>query len=189
MKKKIAILGSTGSIGKTTVEIIKNDKTQRILIVILQPKVNRKGKYQLKISAKLYDEFGEFDQTIFSKVKLFNNYKLATTLKKEILLKDINELSYVFQESWKKNNFFKEGFIKYIDIYIPIENMQDWSRSLELFKGLPYIKKIDIIGLKKDVGKVSLAFQGTNNTFFNVLNEKGFKLKQVEDEFILIKKQ
>ena len=67
--------------------------------------------------------------------------------------------------------------------------MQDWSKSLELFKGLPYIKKIDIIGLKKDVGKVSLAFQGTNNTFFNVLNEKGFKLKQVEDEFILIKKQ
>ena len=170
-------------------KIIKNDKTQRILIVILQPKVDRKGKYQLKISAKLYDEFGEFDQTIFSKVKLFNNYKLATTLKKEILLKDINELSYVFQESWKKNNFFKEGFIKYIDIFIPIENMQDWSKSLELFKGLPYIKKIDIIGLKKDVGKVSLAFQGTNNTFFNVLNEKGFKLKQVEDEFILIKKQ
>ena len=26
MKKKIAILGSTGSIGKTTVDIIKNDK-------------------------------------------------------------------------------------------------------------------------------------------------------------------
>ena len=50
------------------------------------------------------------------------------------------------------------------------------------------MKKIDVIGLKGDVGKVSLAFQGTNNTFFNILNEKGYKLKQINDEFILIKK-
>ena len=47
---------------------------------------------------------------------------------------------------------------------------------------------INIIGLRGDVGKVSLGFQGTNNTFFNILNEKGYKLKQVNDEFILIKK-
>ena len=66
--------------------------------------------------------------------------------------------------------------------------MQDWSNSLLLLNNLPYMKKINIIGLKEDVGKVSLAFQGTNNTFFNILNEKGYKLKQVNDEFILIKK-
>ena len=59
---------------------------------------------------------------------------------------------------------------------------------MSLFNNLPYIKKIDIIGLKSDVGKVGLTFQGTNNTFFNILNEKGYKLKQVNDEFILIKK-
>ena len=53
---------------------------------------------------------------------------------------------------------------------------------------LPYITEINIIGLRGDVGKVSLGFQGTNNTFFNILNEKGYKLKQVNDEFILIKK-
>ena len=47
--------------------------------------------------------------------------------------------------------------------------------------------ELDIIGLKADVGKISLTFQGTNNTFFNILNEKGFKLKQVNDVFILIK--
>jgi len=94
----------------------------------------------------------------------------------------------VFEESWKKNNFFEEGSITFIDIYIPIQKMQDWSNSLSLLNNLPYIKKLDIVGLKGDVGKVSLTFQGTNNTFFNILNEKGYKLKQVNDEFILIRK-
>ena len=169
-------------------KIIKNDLTTRILVVILEPKLGRHGKYQLKISGKLYNEFGEFDQTIFSKSRNYKNFKSVTVLNKDLLLKDINELIYVFEESWKKNNFFKEGLITFIDIYIPIQKMQDWSNSLLLLNNLPYMKKIDIIGLKGDVGKVNLAFQGTNNTFFNILNEKGYKLKQINDEFILIKK-
>ena len=169
-------------------KIIKNDLTKRILVVILEPKLGRYGKYQLKISGKLYDETGEFDQTIFSKSRNYENFKSVTILNKDLLLKDINELIYVFEESWKKNNFFKEGLITFIDVYIPIKKMQDWSNALLLLNNLPYMKKIHIIGLKGDVGKVSLTFQGTNNTFFNILNEKGYKLKQVNDEFILIKK-
>jgi hypothetical protein len=169
-------------------KIIKNDSTKRVLVVILKPKLGRLGKYQLKITGKLYNETGEFDQTIFSKSRNYKNFKSLTTLNKDLLLKDINELIYVFEESWKKNNFFKEGLITFIDVYIPIQKMQDWSNSLQLLNNLPYMKKIDIIGLKSDVGKVSLAFQGTNNTFFNILNEEGYKLKQVNDEFILIKK-
>ena len=34
MKKKIAILGSTGSIGKTTIEIIKKDKKSFDVILL-----------------------------------------------------------------------------------------------------------------------------------------------------------
>ena len=80
-------------------KIIKNDSTKRILVVILQPKLARNGKYQLKISGKLYNEIGEFDQTIFSKLRNYENFKSVTTLNKNSLLKDINELIYVFEES------------------------------------------------------------------------------------------
>ena len=169
-------------------KIIKNDITKRVLVVILEPKLGRNGKYKLKISGRLYNENGEFDQTIFSKSRNYENFKSITTLDEKLLLKDINELIYVFEESWKKNNFFKEGLITFVDVYIPIQKMEDWSNSLLLLKNIPYMKKIDIIGLKGDVGKLNLVFQGTNNTFFNILNEKGYKLKQVNDEFILIKK-
>ena len=169
-------------------KIIKNDSTKRILVAILEPKLGRYGKYQLKISGKLYNEYGQFDQTIFSKARNYKSFKLLTVLNKELLLKDINELIYVFEESWKKNNFFNEGLLTFVNIYIPIQRKRDWSNTLQLLNTLPYMKKINIIGLKAYVGKVSLTFQGTNNTFFNILNEKGFKLKQVNDEFILIKK-
>ena len=169
-------------------KIISNDSTKRILVVILEPRLIRPGKYQLRISGKLYNESGEFDQTIFSKARNYKNFKSLTILNKDSLLGDITELIYVFEESWKKNNFFKEGLITFVDVYIPIQRKQDWSNSLQLLNTLPYMKKIDIIGLKRNVGKVSLTFQGTNNTFFNILNEKGFKLKQINDEFILIKK-
>ena len=39
MKKKIAILGSTGSIGKSTLEIIKKDK-KNFDVVLLSPNKN-----------------------------------------------------------------------------------------------------------------------------------------------------
>ncbi|MDC3063939.1 hypothetical protein OA253_04930, partial [Alphaproteobacteria bacterium] len=114
-------------------KIIKNDQTKRILVVILEPKLVRYGKYQLKISGKLYNETGKFDQTIFSKARNYESFKSATVLNKDLLLKDINELIYLFEESWKKNNFFKEGLITFVNVYIPIKRKKDWSNSLILF--------------------------------------------------------
>ena len=49
MKKKIAILGSTGSIGKTTIEIIKKDKNNFDIILLSAnnnfKEINKQIKY------------------------------------------------------------------------------------------------------------------------------------------------
>lgn len=42
MKKKIAILGSTGSIGKTLIEIIKKDKKNFDIILLTAEKIIKK---------------------------------------------------------------------------------------------------------------------------------------------------
>ena len=52
MKKKIAILGSTGSIGKTLIEIIRKDK-KNFKIVLLSADENYK---ELLKQAKLFNE-------------------------------------------------------------------------------------------------------------------------------------
>ena len=174
---------------ETILKILQNDKTKRLLIVILEPKLTRNGKYILKTTGKLYDEFGNFDQTIYYKTKTFKTFKQAITLDESNLLNDIKNMIFVFEESWKKNNFFKDNILTKIDIFIPIKNNSDWFNYLTLLNQLPYINKVRIAGLKSDVGKVNILFQGTKNTFITILNEKGLKLKQVNQEFILIKRK
>ena len=51
MKKKIAILGSTGSIGKSTLEVIKRDK-KNFDIILLTAKNNYKKLIQQAIKFK-----------------------------------------------------------------------------------------------------------------------------------------
>ena len=53
MKKKIAILGSTGSIGKTTVDIIKNDKKNfEILLLTTNDNLNELTKQIRELKPK-----------------------------------------------------------------------------------------------------------------------------------------
>ena len=53
MKKKVAILGSTGSIGKTTVDIIKNDKKNfEILLLTTNDNLNELTKQIRELKPK-----------------------------------------------------------------------------------------------------------------------------------------
>ena len=90
IKKKIAILGSTGSIGKSLIDIILNDKknfevvlltantnykkliNQAKLLKVKNLIVTNKKNYQIlkkkKIKAKIYNNFDNFDKIFKSKV-------------------------------------------------------------------------------------------------------------------------
>ena len=80
---------------------------------------------------------------------------------------------FVFEESWKKNNFFKDNILTKINIFIPIKKSSDWYNNLRILNELPYINKVMVASLKPKVGKVNILFQGTKNTFVTILNEKG----------------
>jgi len=80
MKKKIAILGSTGSIGKTLIEIIKKDKKNFDIILLT---ANRDYKELIK-QAKILDvknliiidkkSYEKLKKKKLSKINIFNNY-------------------------------------------------------------------------------------------------------------------
>ena len=80
MKKKIAILGSTGSIGKTLIEIIKKDKKNYEIILLTADK-NYK---EILNQAKLFNvknliitnekSFKELKKKNLGKINIFNNY-------------------------------------------------------------------------------------------------------------------
>jgi 1-deoxy-D-xylulose 5-phosphate reductoisomerase len=81
MKKKIVILGSTGSIGKTTIEIIKKDKNNFDIILLSAnnnfKEINKQIKYlkpknlvinNKKIYLKLKKKY--------KKINIFHNFDL-----------------------------------------------------------------------------------------------------------------
>ena len=80
MKKKIAILGSTGSIGKTLIKIINKDK-KKFDIILLTAEKNYKEIYE---QAKIFNvkniiitnkkSFNELKKKKLGKIKIFNNF-------------------------------------------------------------------------------------------------------------------
>ena len=92
MKKRIAILGSTGSIGKTTFNIIKENKRD-FNVVLLTTNQNIKEiikqTRQVKVENILVSNKKKFlklkDKLKKSKIKIFNNFKdLNKIIKKRL---------------------------------------------------------------------------------------------------------
>ena len=82
MKKRIAILGSTGSIGKTTFNIIKeNKKDFNVVLLTTNQNINEiiKQTQQLKVENILVSNKKKFlklrDKLKKSNIKIFNNFK------------------------------------------------------------------------------------------------------------------
>jgi 1-deoxy-D-xylulose-5-phosphate reductoisomerase len=91
MKKKIAILGSTGSIGKTLIEIIKKDKKSFDIILLTADKnYNELLKQAIKLNVKnliITNEksFKKLKEKKIGNIQIFNNYQsFNKILKKKI---------------------------------------------------------------------------------------------------------
>jgi 1-deoxy-D-xylulose-5-phosphate reductoisomerase len=88
--KQIAILGSTGSIGRSTLEIIKSDKTFKVFLIVAD-KNFRTICFQIKffqpriVIINNYSVFFKIKKKFKNtKIKFFNNYNYIKNLKKKI---------------------------------------------------------------------------------------------------------
>ncbi len=90
MKKKIAILGSTGSIGKTLIDIIKKDK-KNFEIVLLSAEGNYK---ELLKQAKFF----KVKNLIITNDKSYKKIKENKASKKINIFKDFNNFSKIFKK-------------------------------------------------------------------------------------------
>ena len=89
MKKKIAILGSTGSIGKSLIEIIKNDK-KRFEILLLTANKNYKELFK---QAKIF----RVKNIIISDEKSYKILKKKNRDNKIKIFNDFKELNKIFK--------------------------------------------------------------------------------------------
>ena len=117
MKKKIAILGSTGSIGENTLKIIKEDKKNfEIILLSTNKNINRifKQAKEFKVKNIIVSDFNSFQKAQLkfkkSKIKIYNNfYSLNKIFKKknDLIMSSITGLSGL-EPTFKSIKFTKK---------------------------------------------------------------------------------
>ena len=92
MKKKIAILGSTGSIGKTLIKIIKENKNNFQILLLTADKnykeILKQAKYFDVPNLIITNEksFNELNKKKIGKINIFNNYNSFNSIFKKKLI-------------------------------------------------------------------------------------------------------
>ena len=170
MKKKIAILGSTGSIGKTLIEIIKEDKKNFDIVVLAADRnykeILKQAKYFNVKNLIITNEksFRELKKKKIGKINIFNNY-----------------------------NSFNKIFKKKIDyVMSSISGINGLEPTLKIIK---HTKKIAIANkeaiicgwhlIKKDLKKYKTIFVPVDSEHFSIFYAlQGNKISNIEKIYL-----
>jgi len=170
MKKKIAILGSTGSIGKTLIEIIR-EKKNNFNIILLTADKNYK---EILKQAKYFD----VHNLIITNEKSFN----------ELNKKKIGKINI-----FKNYNFFNKIFKKKIDyVMSAISGFDGLEPTLKIIR---HTKKIAIANkeaiicgwhlIKKDLKKYKTTFIPVDSEHFSIFYAlQGNKISNIEKIYL-----
>ena len=166
MKKKVAILGSTGSIGKTLINIIKQDK-KNFEIVLLSADENYK---ELLKQAKFF----KVKNLIITNENSFNRVKKDKFSKKINIYNDFNDFRKIFK---KKIDYTMSS----------ISGIQGLKPTIEIIK---YTNKIAIANkeaiicgwdlIKKDLNKYKTEFIPVDSEHFSIW----YALKSIDKNLI-----
>ena len=170
MKKKIAILGSTGSIGKTLIEIIKKDKKEFDIILLT--------------ADKNYTD-------LYNQAKILNVKNLIITNKKsfnKLKKKKIGKIN-IFNNFDSFNNIFKKK-IDYV-----MSSISGISGLIPTIKIIKYTKKIAIANkeaiicgwhlIKKDLKRFNTEFVPVDSEHFSIFYAlQGNKISNIDKIYL-----
>jgi len=170
MKKKIAILGSTGSIGKTLIEIIKKDKKNFDVILLTADKNYKEILKQAKIlkvkNLIITDKkaYLNLSQNKLGNIKIFNNYDC-------------------FNKIFKKKIDYVMSSISGINGLIPTIKIIKFTKKIAIAN-----KESIICGwhlIKKDLKKFKTSFIPVDSEHFSVFYSlKGNKISNIKKIYL-----
>jgi 1-deoxy-D-xylulose-5-phosphate reductoisomerase len=170
MKKKIAILGSTGSIGKTLIEIIKKNKKNFDIVLLTADKnykeILKQAEYFKVKNLIITNEksFRELKKKKLSKINIFNNY---------------NSL----------NNIFKKKIDYVMSSISGIDGLEPTLKIIKHTKKIAIANKEAIICgwhlIKKDLKKNKTTFVPVDSEHFSIFYAlKGNKISNIEKIYL-----
>ena len=170
MKRKIAILGSTGSIGKTLIEIIKKDKKNFDVILLTADKNYKEILKQAKIlkvkNLIITDKkaYLNLSQNKLGNIKIFNNYDC-------------------FNKIFKKKIDYVMSSISGINGLIPTIKIIKFTKKIAIAN-----KESIICGwhlIKKDLKKFKTSFIPVDSEHFSVFYSlKGNKISNIKKIYL-----
>jgi 1-deoxy-D-xylulose-5-phosphate reductoisomerase len=170
MKKKIAILGSTGSIGKTLIEIIKKDKKNFDVILLTADKNYKEILKQAKIlkvkNLIITDKkaYLNLSQIKLGNIKIFNNYDC-------------------FNKIFKKKIDYVMSSISGINGLIPTIKIIKFTKKIAIAN-----KESIICGwhlIKKDLKKFNTSFIPVDSEHFSIFYSlKGNKISNIKKIYL-----
>jgi len=170
MKKKIAILGSTGSIGKTLVEIIKKDKKNFDIILL--------------VAEKNYKE-------IYKQAKILNVRNLIITNKKsfnELKKKKLGKIK-IFNNFNSFNNIFKKKVDYVMSAISGIHGLEPTIKIIKHTKKIAIANKEAIICgwhlIKNNLKKYNVEFVPVDSEHFSIFYAlRGNKISNIENIYL-----
>ena len=155
MKKKIAILGSTGSIGKSLINILNKDKNNFEIILLTANK-------NLKELIKQVNTF-KVKNVIISDYKAYLKAKKIFKKKKINIFNDFNNLKMIFKN--KKMDYVMSS-ITGLDGLLPTINIIKFSKTIAIANKESIICAWDLI--KKELKKNKTKFIPVDSEHFSV---------------------
>jgi 1-deoxy-D-xylulose-5-phosphate reductoisomerase len=170
MKKKIAILGSTGSIGKTLIEIIKKDKKNFDTILLT---ANKNHKVLLKQAKAL-----NVKNLIITNEKSF----------KELKKKKLNKIN-IFNNYNSFNSIFKQKIDYAMSSISGIDGLDPTLKIIKHTKKIAIANKESIISgwhlIKKDIKKYKTTFVPVDSEHFSIFYAlQGNKISNIEKIYL-----
>ena len=170
MKKKIAILGSTGSIGKTLIEIIKKNKKNFDIVLLTADKnykeILKQAEYFKVKNLIVTNEksFRELKKKKLSKINIFNNYNSF-------------------------NNIFKKKIDYVMSSISGIDGLEPTLKIIKHTKKIAIANKEAIICgwhlIKKDLKKNKTTFVPVDSEHFSIFYAlKGNKISNIEKIYL-----
>ena len=128
--------------------------------------VSRDKIFKMKVKAFLYNNSGKKQGLLYQKNSYFN-----IDMVDQIISQSIDNIVVSLEEKWKLANVFIGYNLNEVEIFVSVENINDWIKSIKILKSLPGIKSIKTIKLEKNGAHVSLLVEGGVDRFVSIILE------------------
>ena len=175
-------------------KLIKNEKTNSLLLVIAEPILRTNGKTYLNTYAKYYNFNGELVNTVYRNNNPLNKTSSIYNIDPTLINKEISKIITSIEKNWKKSNLIDTSIVNEVDLIIPITSILSSRLTNELLFNDKevYVKSTkDFLdkGLLKIQDEIIFYKNKTLNSFQNITRSMFNSLKKLKYEKNIIVSQ